>query len=47
MFIISVVAIYRWLTKPLNRIKHYGDIGFFVGKVKVSHLLFAVLYVFH
>ncbi|MCP9264280.1 Cholesterol desaturase daf-36 [Dirofilaria immitis] len=28
--------IYYWITKPINRIKRFGDIGIFVGKMKVN-----------
>lgn len=30
--------VYYWLTKPLNRIRHFGDVGVFVDKMKVLYI---------
>uniref|UniRef100_A0A915PY86 cholesterol 7-desaturase n=1 Tax=Setaria digitata TaxID=48799 RepID=A0A915PY86_9BILA len=31
-----IAVIYYWLAKPINRIKRFGDIGIFVGKIKID-----------
>ncbi|VDK43866.1 unnamed protein product [Anisakis simplex] len=29
--IVLVYSVYRWLVRPLNRVRHFGDVGFYFG----------------